>query len=168
MREASSAKSATFTVSGTTERRSSMYRRNSRGDITAPCGSPCLSGTESPLSPFIWTLAVRFDRTLLNQRAKGVGRPLDDAASRSPSPQIRSKTFFKSKRATRQRCGLAAWKPSLMVCVILRIWYSQERSLRKPAYSLQNHHLVSASQYRRLCTILFIVLTTQDVRLTGR
>ncbi len=29
-----------------------MYRRNR----TVPCGRPCLSGSESSLSPFIWTL----------------------------------------------------------------------------------------------------------------
>ncbi len=150
MRETSSAKSATFTVSGTTERRSSMYRRNSSGDSTAPCGSPCQSGAESPLSPFIWTLAVRFDRKSRNQRAKVIGRPLDDAASRSSSLQTRSKAFEKSRRAIRLRCGLAAWKPSLMVCVILSIWSSQDRSLRKPACSLQSHPLVSARLYRRL------------------
>ncbi len=150
MRETSSAKSATFTVSGTTERRSSMYRRNSSGDSTAPCGSPCLSGAESPLSPFIWTLAVRFDRKSRNQRAKEIRRPLDDAASRSSSLQTRPKAFEKSRRAIRLRCSLAPWKPSLMVYVILRIWSSQDRSLRKPACSLQSHPLVSARLYRRL------------------
>ncbi len=150
MRETSSAKSATLTVSGTTERRSSMYRRNSSGDSTAPCGSPYLSGAESPLSPFIWTLAVRFDRKSRNQWVKAFGRPLDDAASRSSSLQARSKAFEKSRRAIRLRCGLVAWKPSMMACVILRIWSSHERSLGKPACSLQSHPLVSARLYRRL------------------
>ncbi len=121
-----------------------------------------------PLSPFIWTLAVWFDRKSSNQRAKGIGRPLDDAASKSSSLQTRSKAFEKSRRAIRLRCGLVAWKPSLMVCVILRIWSSQERSLRKPACSLQSHPLVSARLYKRLSTILSIDLTTPDVRLTGR
>ncbi len=60
-----------------------MYRRNSCGDSTAPCESPCLSGAESPLSPFIWTLAVRFDKKSRNQRTKGIGRPIDDVSSRS-------------------------------------------------------------------------------------
>ncbi len=48
MRETSSAKSATFTVSGPTDRRLSIYKRTSSGDSAAPCGSPCFSGTESP------------------------------------------------------------------------------------------------------------------------
>ncbi len=39
---------------------------------------------------------------------------------------------------------------------------------RNPAYSLQSQHRVSARFNRRLCTILSIVLTTLDVRLTSR
>ncbi len=63
MRRTLPAKSATFTVAGTAERRSSMYRRNSSGDRNAPCESPYLSGADPPISSFISTLAVRFDRT---------------------------------------------------------------------------------------------------------
>ncbi len=138
MRETSSAENATFTVSGTTESKSSMQKRNSSVDSATPCASPRHSGAESPVSPFIWTLAVRFDRKLRNQWAKGIGWPLDGAASRSSSLQTRSKALEKSRKVIGLPCGLAAWKPALMVCVILRIWFSQERSLRKPACSLQN------------------------------
>ncbi len=42
------------------------------------CG---LSGAESSLSPFFWTLAVRFDRKARYQRAKEIGWSLDDATS---------------------------------------------------------------------------------------
>ncbi len=86
----------------------------------------------------------------------------NDAASRSSSLQTRSKAFEKSRRAIRLRFGLAAWKPSLMVCVILRIWSSQGQSLRKSDCSLQSHPLVSVRLHRRLCTILSIVLTTRE------
>ncbi len=49
-----------------------MYRRNDSGDSTAPCGSACHGGAESPLSPLSRNLAGRFDRESRNQRAKGV------------------------------------------------------------------------------------------------
>ncbi len=66
-------------------------------------GSPCLSGAESPFPPFICNLAI--------------GRPLEEEGIYL---QTQSKAFEMPKRAIRLRCGLAAWKMSLMICVILR------------------------------------------------
>ncbi len=57
--ETSSEKSATFSVSWTTERKSSIYRTNTNGDRTAPSRSHCHNSAKSILSTFIRTLAVR-------------------------------------------------------------------------------------------------------------
>ncbi len=64
-----------------------------------------------------------------NQQAKGTGRPLEIVTCRSSSLQTQTKAFEKSRRDIRLRCGLSVRRPSLMVCVILRIWSLQERDL---------------------------------------
>ncbi len=67
------------------------------------------------------------------------------------------KTLSKALEQSRRAISLTAWKPLLMVCLILRTQSSQKQSLRKPACSLQSHPHVSVRLCSRLCTILSMV-----------
>ncbi len=101
------------------------------GDCTVGTERRCRSGAESPLSPLIWTLAMRFDNKLRNQRVKRIGGQCKQ----------------ESHHAALWLGGLAAVNDGL-------------RHTENSAYSPQSQTLVSTRLYRRLRTILSIVLTT--------
>ncbi len=106
-----------FTVSGTTECRSTMNRRSSSGTEPHLLEAFVLMVPSRPFHCLFQRLFHCFNIWTL------VAEPVDEggAVSRCSSLQTRSKTFEKTRRAIRLRCGFAAWKLSVIVCVILRI-----------------------------------------------
>ncbi len=99
MKKTSSAKCANFTISGTTECRSSRCRRNSSGTEPRLVETLSLGNAASNFTPFIGILAVQFPAKSCNQRTKCMGTTFEDATSRTPSLQNQSEVLINQEEA---------------------------------------------------------------------